>query len=78
MVPISLFSTSPDPQGISKDAKDIVAKLLTVDSAARLSAEQALQHPWVQGKCFGGAEAGEEQVGRGLKSVREGEGERGK
>lgn len=35
---------------ISADAKDIVAKLLTVDSAKRLTAEQALNHPWVQGK----------------------------
>ncbi len=36
----------------SAEAKDIVAQLLTVDSDARLSAEQALQHPWVAGKCF--------------------------
>ena len=36
--------------GISTDAKDIVAKLLTVDASKRLSAQQALQHPWVQGK----------------------------
>ncbi|GAX83638.1 hypothetical protein CEUSTIGMA_g11062.t1 [Chlamydomonas eustigma] len=46
-------------EGISKDAKDIVAKLLTVDSSARLSAEQALQHPWVQGKCFGDVDNGD-------------------
>ena len=46
-------------ENISTDAKDIVAKLLTVDSKARLSAEQALQHPWVQGKCFGGGDKGE-------------------
>lgn len=39
-------------ENISADAKDVVAKLLTVDSARRLSAEEALNHPWVQGKCF--------------------------
>ena len=37
-------------ENISADAKDIVAKLLTVDTAKRLTAEQALHHPWVQGK----------------------------
>ena len=36
--------------GISADAKDIVAKLLTVDAGKRLSAKQALEHRWVQGK----------------------------
>lgn len=35
-------------EGISDDAKDLVAKLLTVDSAKRLTANEALQHPWVQ------------------------------
>ena len=34
-------------ENISPDAKDIVAKLLTVDSAARLTAEEALGHRWV-------------------------------
>lgn len=37
---------------VSPEAKDIVAKLLTVDADHRLSAEQALRHPWVEGKCF--------------------------
>lgn len=37
-------------ENISPEAKDIVAKLLTVDSAKRLTAEQALAHPWVQGE----------------------------
>lgn len=41
--------------GISPDAKDIVAKLLTVDASKRLSAQQALQHPWVQGNCAASA-----------------------
>ncbi|KAJ9523149.1 hypothetical protein QJQ45_023967 [Haematococcus lacustris] len=37
-------------ENISAEAKDIVAKLLTVDTKKRLTADQALQHPWVQGK----------------------------
>ena len=32
---------------ISDDAKDFVSRLLTVDMTARMTAEQALQHPWV-------------------------------
>ena len=32
---------------ISNDAKDIVKGLLTVDPKRRLSAEQALLHPWI-------------------------------
>lgn len=40
-------------ESISAEAKDIVAKLLTVDSEKRLTAAEALQHPWVQGKARG-------------------------
>ena len=29
-------------------AKDLIAKLLVVDPKSRLTAEQALQHPWLQ------------------------------
>lgn len=36
-------------ENISLDAKDVVAKLLTVDSEKRLTADEALQHPWVMG-----------------------------
>ncbi len=36
-------------ESISPEAKDVVAKLLTVDSAQRLTAEEALAHAWVQG-----------------------------
>lgn len=32
---------------ISDDAKDFVSRLLTVDMTTRMTAEQALQHPWV-------------------------------
>ena len=34
---------------ISAEGKDFVSRLLTVDMAARMTAEQALQHPWVRG-----------------------------
>jgi calcium/calmodulin-dependent protein kinase (CaM kinase) II len=34
---------------ISDSAKDIISKLLTVDPAKRLTAAQALDHPWVKG-----------------------------
>lgn len=34
---------------ITKEAKDLISKLLVRDSTLRLSAAQVLQHPWVQG-----------------------------
>eukprot|EP00201_Polytomella_parva_P007314 CAMPEP_0175075824 /NCGR_PEP_ID=MMETSP0052_2-20121109/22298_1 /TAXON_ID=51329 ORGANISM="Polytomella parva, Strain SAG 63-3" /NCGR_SAMPLE_ID=MMETSP0052_2 /ASSEMBLY_ACC=CAM_ASM_000194 /LENGTH=376 /DNA_ID=CAMNT_0016344719 /DNA_START=95 /DNA_END=1225 /DNA_ORIENTATION=- len=37
---------------ISLEAKHVVARLLTVDSSKRLTAEEALAHPWVQGVYF--------------------------
>lgn len=33
---------------ISAEAKDLIVKLLVLDPAGRLTAEQALQHPWMQ------------------------------
>jgi len=40
----------PDPYWteISKEAKDLISKLLVVDSKQRLTATQALAHPWIQ------------------------------
>ncbi len=33
---------------VSDDAKDLVARLLVVDASRRLTAGQALKHPWLQ------------------------------
>jgi len=33
--------------GISDEAKDIITKLLTVSPSERITAEEALRHPWV-------------------------------
>ncbi|KAI8464277.1 MAG: kinase-like domain-containing protein [Monoraphidium minutum] len=41
---------------VSPEGKDIVGQLLTVDAANRLSAEEALRHPWVAGQVFEGDE----------------------
>lgn len=34
--------------GISDDAKDLIRKLIVLDPSKRLTAEQALQHPWMK------------------------------
>jgi len=41
----------PDPywSGVSDSAKDLINKLLVVDPKKRLTADQALQHPWIAG-----------------------------
>eukprot|EP00930_Biecheleria_cincta_P018207 TRINITY_DN14262_c0_g3_i1.p1 TRINITY_DN14262_c0_g3~~TRINITY_DN14262_c0_g3_i1.p1 ORF type:complete len:507 (+),score=97.66 TRINITY_DN14262_c0_g3_i1:93-1613(+) len=39
---------SEEWQGVSEDAKDFVKKLLVVEPSTRLTASQALQHPWIQ------------------------------
>lgn len=52
---------------VSNEAKDIVAKLLTVDASKRLTAEQALQHPWVRGDCF--RQEGDNRGGKQLQSA---------
>lgn len=34
-------------QGVSEEARDFVNKLLTIDPSTRMTAHQALQHPWL-------------------------------
>jgi serine/threonine protein kinase len=38
----------PEWDEVSDDAKDLVKKLLTFDPARRISAAEALQHPWIK------------------------------
>lgn len=38
---------SPEFDSISSEAKDLITKLICVDVSKRLSATQALQHPWI-------------------------------
>jgi Protein kinase domain len=38
---------SPEFDAISPEAKDLITKLICVDVSNRLSASQALQHPWI-------------------------------
>ncbi|CAL9226365.1 unnamed protein product [Arabidopsis halleri] len=42
------FQSQPWPS-ISESAKDLVRKLLTKDPKQRISAAQALEHPWIKG-----------------------------
>ncbi len=44
-------------EGVSSDAKDFIDKLLVIDAKARLTAEQALQHPWLASASASGAAA---------------------
>ena len=39
----------PDDLTVSTELKDVVARLLTRDPAARLTAVQASHHPWISG-----------------------------
>uniref|UniRef100_A0A1I8GVX7 Protein kinase domain-containing protein n=1 Tax=Macrostomum lignano TaxID=282301 RepID=A0A1I8GVX7_9PLAT len=41
---------SPWWDGISRNARDLVSGLMQLDPAKRLTAAQALQHPWVSGQ----------------------------
>eukprot|EP00794_Sanderia_malayensis_P014081 gene14081-15550_t len=40
---------SPEWDDISEGPKDLIRKLLVVDPLQRITAEQALQHPWLEG-----------------------------
>jgi len=43
----------PEPEwgNISDEAKDFIRKLLIKEPGARSTADQCLQHPWLNGKC---------------------------
>jgi serine/threonine protein kinase len=38
---------SPEFDSISAEAKDLITKLICVDVSKRLSASEALRHPWI-------------------------------
>lgn len=38
---------------VSKDAKDLISQLLTVDAKKRLTVQQALSHSWLAGAHLG-------------------------
>jgi calcium-dependent protein kinase len=43
-----LILIEPEWDDVSDDAKDLARKLLTYDPAKRISASDALQHPWIK------------------------------
>eukprot|EP01029_Cantina_marsupialis_P017317 TRINITY_DN3887_c0_g2_i1.p1 TRINITY_DN3887_c0_g2~~TRINITY_DN3887_c0_g2_i1.p1 ORF type:complete len:742 (-),score=204.19 TRINITY_DN3887_c0_g2_i1:213-2438(-) len=55
---------SPYWDPISKHARDFISRLLCVDSAKRMTAEQALQHQWIRGS------VAETELGGALKELR--------
>jgi len=46
----SCLFCSPNWDGISADAKNLISQLLVLDPRRRLSVEQALKHPWIVGE----------------------------
>ena len=42
---------SPYWDSVTEEAKDLVTKLLVVDPALRLTAQQTLNHPWLKSTC---------------------------
>ena len=60
---------SPYWDGVSESAKDLIKKLLVADVNARYTAEQVLQHPWIQGKATvdGVADIGDVNLGTHVK-----------
>ena len=50
--------SGPIWKNVSKEGQDLVKKMLTYDSNARISAEDALQHPWIKKKVHHTADPG--------------------
>ena len=44
---------SPEWDSVTNDAKDLIRKMLQVDYTKRLTAEEALKHPWISVSCEG-------------------------
>ena len=60
---------SPEWDSVTNDAKDLIRKMLQVDYTKRLTAEEALKHPWISVSCEGseceGGEGSECEGGEG-------------
>ena len=61
------FSSQPVWRLVSEEAKDLVSRLLTVDEGERMTAAEALQHPWFTADF--GMETEEEAGGEGEAAV---------
>lgn len=42
--------SGPIWKNVSKEGIELIKKMLTYDSVSRISAEEALQHPWIKKK----------------------------
>jgi serine/threonine protein kinase len=48
LIKAGVYDTSSDLwNGISESGKDLISRLLVVDPAARLKAEEVMNHPWL-------------------------------
>lgn len=42
---------SPDWDSVTPEAKDLINKMLKIDVSKRITAAEALQHPWINVSC---------------------------
>jgi len=54
---------------VSRDALDILKKMMTYDPDRRISAEDALKHPWIAKKAY--EETDNEVTFKALKNLRD-------
>jgi calcium/calmodulin-dependent protein kinase I len=46
-----VYLSRPVWKKISKEARDLISKMLVVDPCQRWSASECLLHPWISGAC---------------------------
>ncbi len=59
----------PEFKYVSRDALDILKKMMTYDPERRISAEEALKHPWIAKKAY--EETDNEATFKALKNLRD-------
>jgi len=59
----------PEFKYVSRDALDILKKMMTYDPERRISAEEALKHPWIAKKAY--EETDNEVTFKALKNLRD-------